>query len=176
MTAEVASVALGIPHTLIPLWIQELLEAVRNLSIIIGVVVIPIVIWREGKKREIRRVTLDVVRTLATDPLLHDRAKRVYQHLKSEGQDPQATSPYANRLELSLLHDCAMLLNFFDVICIELQHGLLNEDILYETSSPIFLSAHDDVLQEFNKVRGRDMTGKFPHLVDTCKKWRAKTG
>lgn len=161
------------------------LEAVRTLAIIIGVIVIPVVIWRQGNRRseldrkqqelrDKRRATLHLVWLMVASQELNDRQARIYCYRKFKEKSPESTNPYKSLGLDRFVHDCVITLNIYDSFCIDILHEMVEEDVLYTIGHNAFIGAYENILKLLNDHLKTNLSDQFPHLEKIATRWKAR--
>jgi hypothetical protein len=153
--------------------LQEVGSFASNVATVVGAILIPLIIWRSGGRRDKTAATIGLIRSLATDSGLYERAARVFQHRMFKNGVLGATDPYATDGIQALAHDCIVILNYLDVACVEIMKGTVDHDLLYSTSRDPIIGA-ESLLQLLSKTVGTDRSSSFPALVSIIGIWKQR--
>jgi len=117
---------------------------------------------------------MDLIRALGSQPSLVDAYRRIFAARRFEEGDKTAFNPYASTEVASFEHDAVTVLNFFDIACIEIREGIVDEELLYKTSRDAILGMRL-LLEKLDAQLQKDQLLNYPHLVQVTDAWKKRT-
>lgn len=182
MEIEGASAAANVAawHILPPFW-TEALNIVLSIALIAGAIAIPGVIYWIGRASQKRRSTIDIIRTLGTAPEVVERMSRLYRYrLYEEAKIKTALSeekvvmppdPYEKQEEFSLLFDTVIVLNYYEGICVDVKHEMVDEDLLFHFGKDMLIGARDVILKRYEQLTGASGDEAWPYIGEIADRW-----
>lgn len=108
------------------------LDYIRTFAILAGAIAIPVVLWLGSRALERRRATLELIRTIFSEPLIPATMERRYDYRKHLEAAEARANPY-NGNESKCIWDHVLVLNFFEAICAEITSKNVNRNLVFDS-------------------------------------------
>ena len=180
LAPEAAAASLFLPG-----WIKDTLDIVQTLAIFVGAGLIPLVIWRDGRRRdqqteadarerEKRRTTLNLISMLVSDQVLKVRQARFYRYRKFKEGVSGSVNPYEEPGIHQFIHDCFVILNIYDAVCIEIIKETADENMMYEAVRDLIIGTPKTVFEVLTPMLQTDVSNNFPYLKQISLRWQQR--
>ena len=86
---------------------------------------------------------------------------------------PSAVDPYSEKGRYAFIHDCLIILNFIDAVCIEILTERVEEEFMYKTCLNLIISM-ERVLELLNETLKEDYSKYYPHFLTISLRWKCR--
>ncbi len=155
-------------------------EQIRNIAIVagaFGALAIPFVIAWASRRIEERHATADFIRTIMTAPDVVALLERLYQRRQfdesSEIEREKLFDPYSDGKK-SQLFDMAIVLNYFEALCHQIENNVVNEEYIFEAAKDTVIGVRTVVLQRYENLSGVAQEQYHPQLVSVGDRWQER--
>lgn len=139
------------------------LDYIRTFAILAGAIAIPVVLWLGSRALERRRATLELIRTIFSEPLILGTMERLYDYRKHLEAAEARPNPY-NGNESKCTWDHVLVLNFFEAICAEITSRNVNQKLVFDSCGATVTGVRKVLLGRMIE-RGVARESDYPKLV-----------
>ena len=125
---------------------------------------------RAAGRRERRTATLNLIRDIKGSPAVLERLARTYSFRRVREGRKDYCNPYTGG-PYSYEHDLICILNFFEVVCAEIENGSVERQLIKDTADDMVVGAFKQI-EELRGVFGKDIAEQFPNLVKLGGEWQ----